>query len=291
MTNSAIWTVQDVLQWTTGYFESKGVDSPRRNAELLVGHFAQLSRMELYTQFDRPLTPEERQAIGEAVKARGKGEPLQYVLGEAPFRHITLKVAPGVLIPRPETEILVDEVIAAIKELGLEAPRILDAGTGSGCIALALADELEGAVIVATDISEDALSIARGNAEELGLSERVTFLKANFAEPALTEKFDVIVSNPPYIPSSNLLELPTEVADFEPSIALDGGSDGLDALGVLLEQAVVAQRVNGRVLLAVELDERNVTQAQELALKLGMFTNVAVKLDLTGRQRFLLCSS
>lgn len=291
MTNAAIWTVQQVLQWTTGYFESKGVGAPRRNAELLVSHFAHLSRIELYTQFDRPLTPEERRLIGEAVKARGAGQPLQYVLGEAHFRNLTINVAPGVLIPRPETEILVEEVITFLNENGVIAPHILDAGTGSGCIALALADEIQDATVLATDISNEALAIAESNAEGLGLSARVHFCEANLAEPARTEIFDVIVSNPPYIPSSGMEELPKEVADFEPEVALHGGEDGLGPFRTLLDQARAAQRVNGRVLLAVELDERNVVQAQQIAVKLGMFANVVVKPDLTGRVRFLLCSS
>jgi len=283
-----VWTVKAALDWTTTYLAEKADEHPRRSAEWLLSAATGLSRIELYAFHDRPLTPEERTLLREGVKRRAAGEPLQYVTGEVAFRHIVLKVRPGVLIPRPETEILVDSVLpaldAAIAERG--AALVADICTGSGCIALSIAGERPAATVIATDLSELALEIAAENVERLALSERVSVAHGDlFAalEPELRGKLDVIVSNPPYVPSADVPDLPAEVAGFEPHLALDGGADGLDVYRRLLVESLEWLRPGG--LFGVELDERMVQIAAGEAQK--WYEEVRVVRDLTGRDRIV----
>lgn len=283
-----VWTVKAALDWTTAYLAEKADEHPRRSAEWLLSAATGLSRIELYAFHDRPLTPEERALLREGVKRRATGEPLQYVTGEVAFRHIVLKVRPGVLIPRPETEILVDSVLPAIDAAIAERGEALvaDICTGSGCIALSIAGERPDATVIATDLSELALTIAQENGERLGLSERVSIAHGDlFAalDPALRGTVDVIVSNPPYVPSADVPDLPAEVAGFEPHLALDGGADGLDVYRRLLEGSLKWLRPGG--LLGVELDERMVQIAAGEAQK--WYEEVRVVRDLTGRDRIV----
>ena len=284
-----VWTIKEALDWTAGFLAQKGDENPRRSAEYLLSYATGLSRIRVYAFFDRPLTQEERGTLREAVAKRALGAPLQYVTGEVAFRHIILSVGPGVLIPRPETEVLVDIALDFLKDVA--EPRVLDVGTGSGCIALSIAHENPRAHVVATDISPDALEIARKNADALGLTDRVTFLEGNLAESAFArdEPFDLLVSNPPYVPSATLADLTREVVAFEPVLALDGGADGLDVYRELLEQIVDFSRTHEPFPAILELDERNVTQAREVALKLSAYSRVTVRPDLTKRDRFLVC--
>jgi len=283
-----VWTVKAALDWTTTYLAEKADEHPRRSAEWLLSAATGLSRIELYAFHDRPLTPDERTLLREGVKRRAAGEPLQYVTGEVAFRHIVLKVRPGVLIPRPETEILVDSVLpaidAAIAERG--AALVADICTGSGCIALSIASERPGSTVVATDLSELALTVAVENIERLSLSERVTVAHGDLftaLEPGLRGTLDVIVSNPPYVPSADVPDLPAEVAGFEPHLALDGGADGLDVYRRLLAESREWLRPGG--LLGVELDERMVQIAAAEAQK--WYEEVRVVRDLTGRDRIV----
>jgi len=283
-----VWTVKAALDWTTTYLAEKSDEHPRRSAEWLLSAATGLSRIELYAFHDRPLTTDERTLLREGVKRRAAGEPLQYVTGEVAFRHIVLKVRPGVLIPRPETEILVDSVLpavdAAIAERGTAL--VADICTGSGCIALSIASERPESTVVATDLSQLALTIAAENSERLSLSERVTVAHGDlFAalEPGLRGTLDVIVSNPPYVPSADVPDLPAEVAGFEPHLALDGGADGLDVYRRLLAESIEWLRPGG--LLGVELDERMVQTAAAEALE--WYEEVRVVRDLTGRDRIV----
>ncbi len=230
-----VWTVRTALDWTRGYLADKGDEHPRRSAEWLLSAATGLSRVELYAYHDRPLAPEERATLREAVKRRAAGEPLQYVTGEVAFRHIVVKVRPGVLIPRPETEVLTGEVLAAIRPL--LAPKVADVCTGSGCVGLAIAHEHPTAEVWACDISPVSTATAVGNAERLGLDDRVHVSQGDLlgALPSeLRGALDAIVSNPPYIPTADMPDLPAEVAGFEPHLALDGGEDGLDIYRRLL---------------------------------------------------------
>lgn len=283
-----VWTVKAALDWTTTYLAEKADEHPRRSAEWLLSAATGLSRIELYAFHDRPLADDERALLREGVKRRAAGEPLQYVTGEVAFRHIVLKVRPGVLIPRPETEILVDSVLPAIDAAIAEREQALvaDICTGSGCIALSIASERPTATVVATDISELALAVAQENVGSLDLSEQVSVARGDlFAalDPELRGTFDVIVSNPPYVPSADVPDLPAEVAGFEPHLALDGGADGLDVFRRLLTESLDWLRPGG--LLGVELDERMVQIAAGEAQK--WYEEVRVVRDLTGRDRIV----
>lgn len=278
------WTVVDTLDWTRGYLESHGDEHPRLSAEWLLSAATGLSRVELYLYHDRPLNGEERSMLRGAVKRRAAGEPLQYVTGEMAFRHIVVRAEPGVLIPRPETEMLVEY---ALELLG-DAPKILEPCTGTGCIACSFAKERQGATVVATDISPVAVDLARRNVAALGLEEQVQVLECDLDEgvdPTCAGTFDALVSNPPYIPSGLLAELPREVADFEPRLALDGGEDGLAFLPRLMASAKRFLRPGG--VMALELHDECLQQAADLCRQAG-FAHVEVKPDLTGRDRVLL---
>lgn len=238
------WTVLKVLQWTAGYLKEKGVEEGRLDAELLLADVLNLDRVGLYLNFDRPLTPGELASFRERVGRRARREPLQYILGKAEFWSLLFIVNPAVLIPRADTEVLVEE---AVKRACADAA-ILDVGTGSGAIAVALARELPEAIVDAVDISAAALEVAAENVRCNGVESRVRVRQADLAQ--LPEgPFDLIVSNPPYIVSGELAALMPEVKDFEPRLALDGGEDGFDSYRILARQALSLLRQGGWLLL------------------------------------------
>ncbi len=226
------WTVLKILQWTADYFAGKEIDSSRLEAELLLAATLDLDRVGLYVNFDRPLNADELVAFRERVRRRAQREPIQYILGETEFWSLIFNVNPAVLVPRADTEVLVEEALARIEG----SIRVLDVGTGSGVIAIALAHEKPEIQVTALDCSEPALEVARGNAQRNGVAERVTCLTGDLA--ALPPgPFSVVVSNPPYIPSGDWQKLMPEVRDYEPRLALDGGDDGLEAYRQLAVQA------------------------------------------------------
>lgn len=285
------WTIKRVLDWTVGYLGRMGDERPRLSAEWLLSAVTGLSRVELYVNFDKPLVAEELARMHEAVARRGRGEPLQYVTGEMPFRHIVLRCEEGVLIPRPETEVLVDAALEGIDALGggKAWPRVLDLCTGTGCIACSVAGERPGARVVATDLSPKAALLARRNVEALGLGACVEVVECDLAADVpegLLGTFSLIVSNPPYIPTAVVPTLPEEVAGFEPHLALDGGADGLDLFRRILDLAPRALVPGGW--LCVELFEGNVDAAASLCRKQGGWERVEVREDLTGRPRVLV---
>lgn len=365
------WTIKAALEWTEGYLADKGDENPRLSAQWLLSEACGLSRTQLFINFDRPLSEEERGVLREYVRRRGAREPLQYITGEVAFRHITVKVRPGVLIPRPETEVLVSEVLSALPAPGprdvawnpeaaeqereavaavkkaleeagearAENQRSFDSGltasaqddtdaqgsvapaqddadalsavpgerseskdragapllvadlcTGSGCIACSLAYEHPDVRVIATDIAPEAVALAKENAEALGLADRVAVLQCSLGS-GIGEKrmgtFDAVVSNPPYVPTAVMDDIPREVADFEPSLALDGGADGLDLFRPLVQWAVRALKPGG--VLACELYEGHMDAARVVAEQAG-FTNVRIVDDLAGRQRVLVAT-
>ncbi len=285
-----IWTIQAALDWTRGYLERKGDAHGRLSAEWLLGAATGLSRIELYTNYEQPLSLDERATLREYVSRRAGGEPLQYITNEAAFRYLTLTVRPGVLIPRPETEVLVSEALRLLDEQTSQdiSPSILDVGTGSGCIACSIAWERPQVSVMALDCSSEALSLAQENIERLGLQERVQALASdllNSLEPDLKGSFDLIVSNPPYIPTEVLGTLDEEVSAFEPRLALDGGEDGLDIFRKLLPQAWDFLKGGGS--LAVELHETSLDDAADFARSQG-FQILDLVNDLAGKPRILL---
>ncbi len=290
------WTIKRVLDWTSGYLERKGDEHPRLSAEWLLANVCGLSRVELYVNFDKPLEAGELDAMHAAIERRAAGEPLQYVTGEMPFRHIVLKCERGVLIPRPETEVLVDAALEGVdaaaekSDEGAGPVRVLEVGTGTGCIALSIASERPGTLVTATDLSPRAVELAARNREALGLEEAVDVIECDLAtgvSPDLMGSFSVLVSNPPYIPTQVLRdEVPAEVADFEPELALDGGDDGLDVFRRLVELAPEALAPGG--MLAVELFEGALDAAADLVRAQGGWGSVEVREDLTRRPRVLV---
>lgn len=381
--NDQTWTVKAILDWCEGYLANKGDASPRHAAQYLLGEAMGLSRIELYTNFDKPLTDEERSTMRKWVARRGAGEPLQLICGTAPFRHMVLEVAPGVLIPRPETEVLVSEVLAlfpppkqisahAFEDLSVvsgqvegsrpkipiieldspveealsevlpggidsaserpetfalkdaaqssqsqidgveqddetiaagtvsemksdpkpESIRVIDLCTGSGCIACALATEHPNMEVLAFDIAPEALALAQRNVEAQGVADRVSvresdLLAAAIADPDNKGSFDVIVSNPPYIPSQVVDTLAAEVNDYEPRLALDGGADGLELFRRFIGDAYSLLKPGG--VLAVELFEESLDQARSIALDYG-FSEARIVQDLTNRPRILIAT-
>lgn len=247
-----IWTVLRMVQWGTEYFRKKRVDSPRLTIELLLAHVLGLKRFDLYMQFDRPLLEEELAPLREMVKRRAAGEPLQYILEEAPFHGRMFLVRPGVLIPRPETELLVDEALRRTQAL-----RCLDVGTGSGCIAVTVAAERPGTEVIAIDVSEKALEIARENAARLG-TDHIDFRRVDFfndAEVAALGSFDLIISNPPYIAEADVADLQREVRDHEPRIAVTDGGDGLAFYRRFARLAPTLLRREGTMFLELGYDQ------------------------------------
>jgi release factor glutamine methyltransferase len=267
-------TVADVVKRSTEFLAGKGVPSPRVDAEHLVGKALGLTRLELYLHYDRPLTEAEVAEIRELVRRRGSREPLAYILGEWGFRRLTLKVDERGLIPRPETEVVVERCLTLLA--AVEAPTVLDVGTGTGAIALAIADELPGARVTAIDASADALALARENAERTGL--RVELRRHDLLEGLPGGPYDLVVSNPPYVEPQELTGLQPEVRDWEPREALVGhGMTEAVARG-----AQAALEPGGWLVL--EVGDGTAPAVSELLASLG-FGAVAATRDLAGRDR------
>ena len=366
------WTIRSMLSWCEGYLSRHGDASARHSAEMLIAHACELDRIALYLDMDRPLEPAELDFLREAVRRRGQGEPLQYITGTAPFRYLELKVAPGVLIPRPETEVLVSEALALLppapkpqdtydaklleafvaarkdaeaaadaETVGAEAaadgndavaseyaanaeeatmteaaggiaagetgagtsvaseaaaatkdsPALLlvaDICTGTGCIACSIASEHELTRVFATDISPEAIALANENVADCGLVDRVSVLECDLGSGLPTEyagALDLVVSNPPYVPTAVIAEIPHEVSGFEPALALDGGADGLDIFRRLAPWAFENLKPGGGF--ACELHETCLDEAAAFAREAG-FTGVRIVRDLAGRPRVLV---
>jgi release factor glutamine methyltransferase len=282
MSNPMI-TVLEVVQKTTDFLAGKGVESARLNAELLIGHALGLKRMQLYLQFERVLTEAELEKIRPLVKRRSQREPLQYIVGDTEWSGVKLKVDKRALIPRPETELLVERIV---ERLTSPPSRILDLGTGSGAIALALAKRYENAAVTAVDASEAALALASENAKALGLADRVLFIKSDwYVEVPADEPYDLIVSNPPYLTTDETAAAEPEVRVHEPVSALTAADEGLADLRVIIAGAGGYLIPGG--LLALETGIAQHAELSRLLMTAG-FTNVESLRDLTERDRFVV---
>ena len=277
------WTILRMILWSAEYLKNKGVETGRLDAEWLLAAALGVDRLQLYLKYDRPLSSEEREAFKPLLRRRAGREPLQYIIGRTGFRELELKTDPRVLIPRPETEVLVQEVL---DWASAGAESVWDMGTGAGAVALSLAAEGTWTRVVATDVSPEALSVAADNAERYDLGGHVEFREGSLFEPLEEgERFDVIVSNPPYIAEGEKGELQPEVRDWEPSEALFAGEDGLDVIRQLVAGAP-NHLVSGG-LLALEC---GLGQAEGIAADVqatGAFGAVRIRADLTGRPRFV----
>ena len=278
------WTVMEMVGWTANYLGEKGFHNPRLNAELLLAGALGIKRLDLYLQYDRPLKAEELAAFKERLRRRAKREPLQYIDGKAAFRDLWLAVDPRVLIPRPETEGLVQAVLDWAA--GRDALSALDVGTGSGAIALALATEGPFARVVASDLSADALEVARANREAAAPGAPVELRQGSLFAPVAGERFDVIVSNPPYVGDEERAGLDAEVRDWEPAGALFAGVGGLDVLRPLVAGAAAHLSPGG--LLAMEMGAGQADAVCALVRDTGAFTDPRVVRDLSGRDRIVM---
>jgi release factor glutamine methyltransferase len=269
-----IRTVGEVLRRSAEYLAGREIPTPRLDAELLLGKALGLSRLELYLEHDRPLGERELAACRELVARRGRREPAAYILGEWGFRRLTLKVDRRALIPRPETEVVVERCLALLADVA--EPRVLDVGVGSGAIALAIADELPAARVTGIDCSEAALSLARENAEALGLSVRL--LLGDAAEGFGANKYDLVVANPPYVPAAEIERLAPEVQEWEPPGAiLDAGQTQLVAAA-----AAPVLRRGGWLVLETHWDRAALVAAELESLG---YADVRTSPDLAGRER------
>ena len=277
-------TVLDVVQRSSGFLEGKGVENARLNAEWLIASALGIDRMKLYMQFDRPLAESELAEMRNKVARRAKREPLQYILGTAPFHELTLKVDSRALIPRPETEQLVELAVDSLGEND-GAYRILDLGTGTGAIALAMAFALPRAEIFAVDASLEALELARENALGCGLQNRVAFGRSDwFSELGDEGPFDLIVSNPPYLTEAEVESAEPEVKDFEPVSALKAEKEGLSDLEEILEGAFGQLREGGLLWLETGIGHRDALVS--LGSEIG-FREIEGLDDWSGRPRFI----
>ena len=244
------WTILKLLQWTTDYFEKNEVSEPRASAEVLLAHVLAEDRLYLYLNYDRPMDSTELSAFRACIKRRVAGEPSQYITGIQEFWSLPMRVNPTVLIPRPETEVLVQ---AALEFIGSAQAKItiMDLGTGSGAIAIALARELPTARIVATDVSMATLQLARENARLNQVDGQISFVQADMlaATSGGSQKFNLVVTNPPYVSHDDFSALPREIRDYEPRHALYGGVDGLTAIKHIIREAPTVLRQAGGLLM------------------------------------------
>lgn len=277
------WTIRRVLDWTRGHFEKQKIDDPRLTSEILLGHVLTLPRVKLYMDLDRPLSKDELATYRGLIQRRLGGEPTQYLVGSREFYGRRFAVDARVLVPRSETELLVEAVLHDVKK---DAPsRVLDVCTGSGCVAITIAAERPQASVWATDLMPGALAVAKQNAEALGLDGRVTFFQGDLLA-AVPEgaTFDVIVSNPPYVKTAEIATLQREVQK-EPREALDGGADGLDVIRRLVSQALPRLKPGG--LLAMEIGEDQGDAVKELMTRAGC-RDVRIEKDLARHDRLAL---
>ena len=277
-------TVLEIIKRTTEYLAAKGIASARLNAELLIGHALERKRMQLYLEFERPLTEGELERIRPLVRRRAQHEPLQYVIGETEFGGLRLKVDRRALIPRPETEQLVELVLAWCAE-NPSATKFLDLGTGSGAIALAIGHARGDARVTAVDRSAEALALAGENARGAGLEGRLTLINSDWYAAVPGARFDVIVSNPPYLSAAETAAAPLEVRQFEPREALVAGAEGLDSLEAVIAGAPHHLRPGGLLALETGMDHHGRLSAQ---LRAAGFSKIEGRRDLTGRDRFIL---
>jgi len=319
-TNDGAWTILRLLEWTRQFFESRGIDEPRLEAELLLAHALKVERIQLYVQHGRTVADPELSTFRDLVRRRAARVPTQYLVGEAHFRHLVLKVTPAVLIPRPETELLVDEALAVLRPRRKPAweyrdgqfvdrrdaeagelvdagaphappePRVLDLCTGSGCVALAIASECPSARVTATDLSSEALAVARENAARCGVADRVTWLEGDLFAPLAPlppqdRVFDLITANPPYVSDADMAGLMPEVRDHEPHMALAAGPDGMDLIDRILAGAGPHLADGGHLLMEIGHDQADRLRERLSSRAAAGIELLEIRKDLSGHQR------
>ncbi|PLX28878.1 MAG: peptide chain release factor N(5)-glutamine methyltransferase, partial [Ignavibacteria bacterium] len=281
-------TILSLLRKSTAFFEEKGIGEAKLSAEHLLAHVLRQKRLQMYLRFDQPVQEEELTAYRALVRRRLAHEPVQYIVGSTEFYGLEFAVSPAVLIPRPETEHLIDAVLDLHKsELLRPDARILDIGTGSGAIAVTLASQLADARVTGTDISDDALAIATTNAEAHALGSRIRFLSHDIFDGSIDgvdDAFDVVVSNPPYIPQDEVADLQPEIRNHEPLIAATDGGDGLRFYRRIAERAGELLAAGG--LLAVEIGQGQSTAVTEIFSSAGL-RDITIRQDYSGIDRII----
>jgi release factor glutamine methyltransferase len=276
-------TVLELLQTTTAYFAKKGVEHPRLNIEHLLADTLGKKRIELYLEFDRSLTARELEPLREKVRRRADGEPLQHVLGHWDFFGRRFKTDRRALIPRPETELLVETILKDSATCGKSANRLVDIGTGCGVLAITFALERPEFEVSAVDLSDDALALARENAEALGVLERIAFRRADLLDQ-IEGPFHWVVANLPYIPTADLEALPREVK-FDPVLALDGGTDGLTIIKRLIES--ISGKIAPNSMIALELGQGQAQQVRGFLADQN-YRDISIRKDYQGVERLLI---
>jgi release factor glutamine methyltransferase len=284
MTANQTWTVAALLDWTGKYLAEKGSESPRLDTEVLLAHTLSCKRIDLYTRHDEVVADEGRQRFKALIRQRIEGCPVAYLVGRKEFYSLEFEVNRAVLIPRPDTETVVDECLKLAKEMA--DPAVLDIGTGSGCLAVAVAKYCKQARVSAVDISDEAIQVAARNAAKHGVAERVRFLHGDlFAPLTAGEQFDFLLSNPPYIPHNDIAGLAAGVRDYEPHRALDGGPDGLQVLGRLVAEAPRWLKPGGYLI--VEIGSPQEVPARERIVAQAGFELAKTVYDSAGHPRVL----
>jgi len=283
------WTIKKLLNWISDYFADKGLDAPRFRGEMLLAHVLDTKRIELYTNFDQPVSASKLDQLRDLVKRASRGEPISYLIGRTEFYSLTLKVTPDCLIPRPETELLVERSIELLRHRK-GSQLIGELCTGSGCVAVAIAKNFPQANIIAADSSEKALSVAADNVQMHSLADRVKLLRGDLFEPVIAElgerKFDLLVSNPPYVTDEEFENLDPGVKDYEPPTALRGGPDGLGIIRRIINQSADFLKPDG--ILMLEIGYRQGPQVRKLISDTGLFGNVQIQKDLSGHDRIAI---
>lgn len=281
------WTILKLLQWTTDYFDKNHVVEPRASAEVLLAHVLSEDRLYLYLNYDRPMDTGELAAFRACIKRRLAGEPSQYITGIQEFWSLPMRVNPTVLIPRPETEVLVQAALEFVDSTHTNIT-IMDLGTGSGAIAIALARELPTARIVATDVSMATLHLARENARLHRVDKQISFVRADMlaAISVGSQKFNLVVTNPPYVSHDDFSVLPREIRDYEPRQALDGGVDGLTAIKQIIWEAPTVLRPAGGLLL--EMGAGQAESVSTLVTDSQHYQNHHIMKDYSGIDRVLV---
>ncbi len=283
------WTIQKLLNWTAEYLTDKGVDSPRLSAELLLSHVLKMKRIELYMQFDKPVAKEQLDVLHDLVKRAGQNEPIAYLTGKTEFYSLELEVSRDCLIPRPETELLVQRAVEFLRTRSGKQ-FVCDLCTGSGCIAVAIARNYPQAYIIATDICDAALNMAARNVEKHQLKERIELLCGDLFDPIMpqldTNKFDLIVCNPPYVSTAEFEKLGKNVKDYEPKVALFAGADGLDIYHRIIERADDFLKPDAALVLEIGYSQG--PAVRELLEQTGCFGKITIEKDFHNNDRIVI---
>ena len=285
-----VWTVQKILNWTTGYLQKNACESPRLESEVLLAHARGCQRIQLYTDFNKPVDGQVRSKMRELVQRRIQGEPVAYLVGYREFFSLDFHLTPGVFIPRPDTESLVLEALSKIEDA--KSPRILELCVGSGCISVSLAVQRPDASLTAVDLNPLACETSAKNATKHNVSQSVQILQGDLFEalgkrPESNEqKYDLLVSNPPYVCTHEIAELERDIRDFEPHAALDGGADGLDIIRIILDQGAAFLKPGGWCIL--EMDPAQIETCIELASSFDHWAQCSSIKDMSGNQRCVM---